>query len=69
MLVRACTSEDGTALSKRSKGMRLFRTGFLCGSSVLEEMGFTPCHYGISQRYVACMEVIARNTRRDITPI
>lgn len=28
--------------------------------ALLEEMGFTPCRYGISQRYVACMEVLAR---------
>lgn len=28
--------------------------------ALLQEHGFTPCHYGVSQRYVACMEVIAR---------
>lgn len=28
--------------------------------ALLRESGFEPCHYGISQRYVACMEVIAR---------
>jgi protein O-GlcNAc transferase len=28
--------------------------------ALLEEMGFTPCRYGISQRYIACMEVLAR---------
>jgi SAM-dependent methyltransferase len=28
--------------------------------ALLEEMGFSPCRYGISQRYVACMEVVAR---------
>jgi SAM-dependent methyltransferase len=27
---------------------------------LLREEGFVPCRYGISQRYVACMEVIAR---------
>jgi len=30
--------------------------------ALLEETGFEPCRYGISQRYVACMEVIARTT-------
>jgi SAM-dependent methyltransferase len=30
--------------------------------ALLEEMGFSPCRYGISQRYLACMEVIARKT-------
>lgn len=28
--------------------------------ALLEETGFVPCHYGVSQRYVACMEVVAR---------
>jgi SAM-dependent methyltransferase len=28
--------------------------------ALLEEMGFSPCRYGISQRYLACMEVVAR---------
>jgi SAM-dependent methyltransferase len=28
--------------------------------ALLEEMGFHPLRYGISQRYVACMEVVAR---------
>jgi len=28
--------------------------------ALLEEHGFHPCRYGISQRYVACMEVVAR---------
>jgi SAM-dependent methyltransferase len=28
--------------------------------ALLRETGFTPCRYGISQRYVACMELIAR---------
>jgi protein O-GlcNAc transferase len=31
--------------------------------ALLEEMGFSPCRYGISQRYVACMEVVARKIR------
>lgn len=28
--------------------------------ALLEEMGFEPFHYGISRRYVVCMEVIAK---------
>lgn len=28
--------------------------------ALLREAGFTPCRYGISQRYIACMEIIAR---------
>jgi len=32
--------------------------------ALLEEMGFEPLRYGISQRYVACMEVVARSTAR-----
>ena len=32
--------------------------------ALLEEMGFVPCAYGISQRYLACMEVVARKVRR-----
>jgi protein O-GlcNAc transferase len=28
--------------------------------ALLEEMGFTPRRYGISERYIACMEVLAR---------
>jgi SAM-dependent methyltransferase len=30
--------------------------------ALLEDTGFVPCRYGISQRYVACMEVIARKS-------
>jgi SAM-dependent methyltransferase len=30
--------------------------------ALLRETGFEPCRYGISQRYLACMEVIARRT-------
>ncbi|MEO7385866.1 MAG: class I SAM-dependent methyltransferase [Gammaproteobacteria bacterium] len=30
--------------------------------SLLEEHGFVPVHYGVSERYRACMEVIARRT-------
>jgi SAM-dependent methyltransferase len=32
--------------------------------ALLEETGFQPLRYGISQRYVACMEVVARVTDR-----
>lgn len=28
--------------------------------ALLEEHGFRPCRYGISQRYVACMEIVAK---------
>ncbi len=28
--------------------------------ALLEEHGFLPCRYGISQRYVACMEIVAK---------
>lgn len=28
--------------------------------ALLRACGFEPCHYGISQRYIACMEVVAR---------
>jgi SAM-dependent methyltransferase len=34
---------------------------------LLREEGFEPCRYGISQRYVACMEVIARRVPRAPT--
>ena len=27
---------------------------------LLRDEGFEPCRYGISERYVACMEVVAR---------
>lgn len=30
--------------------------------TLLKETGFSPCRYGISQRYLACMEVVARKT-------
>ena len=29
--------------------------------ALLEDNGFQPCHYGISRRYRACMEVIAKS--------
>jgi protein O-GlcNAc transferase len=28
--------------------------------ALLRETGFEPCRYGISQRYIACMEIVAR---------
>jgi SAM-dependent methyltransferase len=30
--------------------------------ALLREAGFEPCRYGISERYVACMEIIARRS-------
>jgi hypothetical protein len=34
---------------------------------LLREIGFEPLRYGISERYRACMEVIARK-RRSLIP-
>ena len=31
---------------------------------VLQQAGFEPCSYGVSERYVACMEVVARLVKR-----
>jgi SAM-dependent methyltransferase len=33
---------------------------------LLRDEGFEPCRYGISERYVACMEVIARRVPRTV---
>jgi len=52
--------ESWLAVLKRLAKLVLTTCLPACRMPLLQDMGFAPLRYGVSERYCACMEVIAR---------